>query len=54
MICVVNAVNGMVTTRGDDEARSRVHIRLTLTRGVKVTSSMNPAFNIFGSTCKFN
>ena len=25
-----------------------VHIRLTLTRGPKLTSSMNPAFNAFG------
>ncbi|RYH13483.1 hypothetical protein EON65_35550 [archaeon] len=27
-----------------------VHMRLTLTRGVKVTSSMNPAFNCYGCT----
>ena len=27
-----------------------VHIRLTLTRGVKITSSMNPDFNLFGTT----
>lgn len=26
------------------------HIRLTLTRGPKLTSSMNPAFNVFGCT----
>lgn len=26
------------------------HIRLTLTRGVKITSSMNPVFNVFGTT----
>lgn len=26
------------------------HIRLTLTRGVKITSSMNPHFNVFGTT----
>lgn len=25
------------------------HMRLTLTRGAKITSSMNPKFNIFGS-----
>lgn len=24
------------------------HIRMTLTRGAKVTSSMNPVFNVFG------
>jgi branched-subunit amino acid aminotransferase/4-amino-4-deoxychorismate lyase len=27
-----------------------VHIRMTLTRGVKLTSSMNPVFNAFGTT----
>lgn len=30
--------------------RDGVHIRLTLTRGTKVTSSMNPLFNKFGCT----
>ena len=30
--------------------RSDAHVRLTLTRGEKVTSSMNPKFNIFGTT----
>ena len=29
--------------------RDGVHIRLTLTRGAKTTSSMNPAFNRFGT-----
>jgi branched-subunit amino acid aminotransferase/4-amino-4-deoxychorismate lyase len=29
--------------------RDDAHIRLTLTRGAKITSSMNPAFNIFGT-----
>lgn len=33
------AANGM---------RNGAHIRLTLTRGAKLTSSMNPVFNIFG------
>lgn len=33
------AANGM---------RDSAHIRLTLTRGAKITSSMNPKFNIFG------
>lgn len=33
------AVNGM---------RDNAHIRLTLTRGCKITSSMNPKFNVFG------
>lgn len=34
------AANGM---------RDGAHIRLTLTRGAKITSSMNPKFNIFGT-----
>jgi hypothetical protein len=29
---------------------NNTHIRLTLTRGVKITSSMNPHFNVFGTT----
>lgn len=35
------AVNGM---------RDGAHIRLTLSRGIKYTSSMNPKFNVFGTT----
>jgi protein-lysine N-methyltransferase EEF2KMT len=35
------AVNGM---------RDGAHIRLTLTRGEKYTSSMNPKFNVYGTT----
>ena len=35
------AANGM---------RDGVHIRLTLSRGEKTTSSMNPRFNVYGST----
>ena len=35
------AANGM---------RDGAHIRLTLTRGEKCTSSMNPAFNVYGTT----
>eukprot|EP00588_Corethron_pennatum_P009710 CAMPEP_0194272750 /NCGR_PEP_ID=MMETSP0169-20130528/6228_1 /TAXON_ID=218684 /ORGANISM="Corethron pennatum, Strain L29A3" /LENGTH=550 /DNA_ID=CAMNT_0039015489 /DNA_START=300 /DNA_END=1952 /DNA_ORIENTATION=+ len=35
------AVNGM---------RDGAHMRLTLTRGEKCTSSMNPAFNVYGTT----
>jgi protein-lysine N-methyltransferase EEF2KMT len=30
--------------------RDNAHIRLTLTRGEKCTSSMNPAFNVYGTT----
>lgn len=33
------AANGM---------RDGVHVRLTLSRGLKTTSSMNPVFNIYG------
>ena len=35
------AANGM---------RNDAHMRLTLTRGEKCTSSMNPKFNVFGTT----
>jgi branched-subunit amino acid aminotransferase/4-amino-4-deoxychorismate lyase len=35
------AVNGM---------RDHAHMRLTLTRGEKCTSSMNPKFNVYGTT----
>jgi len=37
----VLAANGM---------RDGVHVRLTLTRGEKCTSSMNPKFNVYGTT----
>jgi protein-lysine N-methyltransferase EEF2KMT len=30
--------------------RDGAHMRLTLTRGVKCTSSMNPKFNVHGTT----
>ena len=29
--------------------RDGVHVRLTLSRGEKLTSSMNPVFNVYGS-----
>lgn len=35
------AANGM---------RNNAHMRLTLTRGEKCTSSMNPDFNVYGTT----
>jgi hypothetical protein len=38
-ICVTLRANGM---------RNNAHIRLTLSRGPKITSSMNPTFNVFG------
>lgn len=41
MVCLMYIANGMDTD---------VHIRMTLTRGTKVTSSMNPVFNVFGCT----
>lgn len=37
----VLAANGM---------RDGVHVRMTLTRGEKCTSSMNPKFNVYGTT----
>jgi len=40
-IFVTLAANGM---------RDEAHIRLTLTRGLKCTSSMNPKFNLYGTT----
>ncbi len=33
-----------------NDMRDGVHIRLTLTRGEKSTSSMNPKFNVYGTT----
>jgi hypothetical protein len=38
--------NGMVGS----EIVGGVHMRLTLTRGTKVSSSMNPKFNLYGTT----
>lgn len=35
-------------TLAANEMRDSAHVRLTLTRGAKITSSMNPVFNIFG------
>ncbi len=42
--------NAVFTTLAANGMRNNVHIRLTLSRGPKVTSSMNPQFNIYG-TC---
>lgn len=44
---VVEAVFQTLAANG---MRDGVHIRLTLTRGEKTTSSMNPKFNAFGTT----
>lgn len=38
------------TTLAANGMRNSAHIRLTLTRGVKCTSSMNPNFNLYGTT----
>jgi len=44
---VVDAVFRTLAANG---MRDGAHIRLTLTRGVKCTSSMNPNFNVYGTT----
>jgi len=36
------------STLAANAMRDGVHMRLTLSRGAKLTSSMNPAFNVFG------
>lgn len=38
------------TTLAANGMRDNAHIRLTLSRGVKCTSSMNPKFNLYGTT----
>lgn len=38
------------TLRANGMTRGGAHMRMTLSRGAKITSSMNPVFNIFG-TC---
>ena len=40
--------NAIYRTLAANGMRDGVHIRLTLTRGPKLTSSMNPNFNTFG------
>jgi len=40
--------SAIFTTLAANGMTDRAHIRLTLTRGPKLTSSMNPVFNIFG------
>ena len=42
--------HAVFTTLAANGMRDGVHIRLTLTRGLKTTSSMNPVFNVYG-TC---
>lgn len=41
--------NAVFMTLAANGMRNNVHIRLTLSRGAKITSSMNPQFNIFGT-----
>eukprot|EP00596_Hydrurales_sp_CCMP1899_P002273 CAMPEP_0119034200 /NCGR_PEP_ID=MMETSP1177-20130426/1215_1 /TAXON_ID=2985 /ORGANISM="Ochromonas sp, Strain CCMP1899" /LENGTH=505 /DNA_ID=CAMNT_0006991479 /DNA_START=370 /DNA_END=1887 /DNA_ORIENTATION=+ len=41
--------NSIFRTLAANGMRDSTHIRLTLTRGPKSTSSMNPSFNIFGT-----
>ena len=42
-------INALKLTLEANDMRDGVHIRLTLTRGEKITSSMNPQMNQFGS-----
>uniref|UniRef100_A0A6U4DUP7 Branched-chain-amino-acid transaminase n=2 Tax=Phaeomonas parva TaxID=124430 RepID=A0A6U4DUP7_9STRA len=42
--------DAVIETLAANGMRDGVHIRLTLTRGEKTTSSMNPMFNVFGTT----
>eukprot|EP01038_Epipyxis_sp_PR26KG_P007356 gene7356-10026_t len=42
-------VNAIMKTLAANGMHDGVHMRLTLTRGAKITSSMNPKFNIFGT-----
>ena len=43
-------INAIFATLGANGMRDNAHIRLSLTRGVKCTSSMNPKFNLYGTT----
>jgi len=40
----------LFTTLAANGMRTDAHVRLTLSRGEKTTSSMNPKFNVFGTT----
>jgi hypothetical protein len=46
----VQVKHAIFSTLAANGMRDDVHIRLTLTRGDKTTSSMNPMFNVFGCT----
>lgn len=43
-------VDAVFSTLAANGMRDHAHIRLTLTRGEKYTSSMNPKFNVYGTT----
>jgi protein-lysine N-methyltransferase EEF2KMT len=43
-------VEAIFQTLAANGMRDQAHIRLTLTRGEKCTSSMNPKFNVYGTT----
>ena len=43
-------INSLFKTLQINNMYNNIHIRLTLTRGIKTTSSMNPNFNTFGPT----
>lgn len=43
-------VDAIFRTLAANGMRDNAHMRLTLTRGEKCTSSMNPKFNVYGTT----
>jgi len=43
-------ITSLFSTLAANNMRHDAHIRLTLTRGEKCTSSMNPVFNVYGTT----
>ena len=43
-------IDAIFRTLAANGMRDSAHIRLTLTRGQKITSSMNPNFNVYGTT----
>ena len=43
-------IDAIFQTLAANGMRDQAHIRLTLTRGEKYTSSMNPKFNVYGTT----
>ncbi len=43
-------IDAIFRTLAGNGMRDNAHMRLTLTRGIKCTSSMNPNFNVYGTT----